>query len=416
MNSRQQKAFNLVKAGTTIFMTGAGGVGKTYVLKEIVVWANKAGKNLALTSSTGTSALTLGNGMAKTIHSYLHIFLAKKTPYEMSLYTKSKAPQVVKKLKELEILAIDELSMISDELFDKISEYLCILRKDKRPFGGVQLVLTGDFFQLPPVNGEYCFHSKTWKDLNPRIIELVDQIRQDGDEEFQKILTEARWGNISNASVRRLATLPVADFGEVIPTILYSKNINVDTINEKEYQKLLQSGAQERIYDSTYSQNRNTKLWAEALKIPEKVALCIGAQVMLTVNLSVEEGFANGSRGMITELRDEGPVVLFKNGEQILLEYWIYTDEDEDIWASAIPLKLAYALTIHKSQSMTLDALSTDLGPSIFEYGQAYVALSRVRDLKSLKILNILKSSFQAHEDVIKFYKENLEKETDLQV
>ena len=110
---------------------------------------------------------------------------------------------------------------------------------------------------------------------------------------------------------------------------------------------------------------------------------------------------------MITELREEGPVVLFKNGEQILLEPWVYVDDDEDIWASAIPLKLAYALTIHKSQSMTLDALATDLGPSIFEYGQAYVALSRVRDLKSVKILNILKSSFQAHEDVIKFYTEN---------
>ena len=201
-----------------------------------------------------------------------------------------------------------------------------------------------------------------------------------------------------------------------MPTILYSKNINVDVINEREYQKLLLSGAQERIYETAYSQNRYVKTWAEALKIPEKVALCIGAQVMLTVNLSVEEGFANGSRGMITELRDEGPVVLFKNGEQVLLEYWIYTDEDEDIWASAIPLKLAYALTIHKSQSMTLDALSADLGPTIFEYGQAYVALSRVRDLKSLKILNILKSSFQAHEDVIKFYKDNLKNQGDLEV
>ena len=409
MNSKQQKAFDLVKSGKTIFMTGAGGVGKTYVLKEIVKWANQIGKNIALTSSTGTSALTLGNGIAKTIHSYLHIFLAKKSAHDMYLYTKSKSPKVIQKLKELEILAIDELSMISDELFDKISDYLCIIRKDKRPFGGVQLILTGDFFQLPPVVGEYCFHSKTWKDLKPQIIELVDQIRQDGDVEFQKILTEARWGNISDKSIQRLASLPPADFGEVKPTILYSKNINVDTINEREYINLLKSGVQERVYETVYSNNKQTKTWADALKIPENVALCIGAQVMLTVNLSVEEGFANGSRGMVTELHDDGPVVLFKNGDQILLEHWNYTDEDKDVWASAIPLKLAYALTIHKSQSMTLDALSTDLGPSIFEYGQAYVALSRVRDLNSLKIINILKSSFQAHKDVIKFYKENLD-------
>jgi ATP-dependent DNA helicase PIF1 len=170
---------------------------------------------------------------------------------------------------------------------------------------------------------------------------------------------------------------------------------------------LIDSGAEQRCYDTVFSDNKYTKSWADALKIPDKTVLCVGAQVILTVNLSVEEGFANGSRGMITELREEGPVVLFKNGEQILLEPWLYVDDDEDIWASAIPLKLAYALTIHKSQSMTLDALATDLGPSIFEYGQAYVALSRVRDLKSVKILNILKSSFQAHEDVVKFYTEN---------
>ena len=413
MNSRQQKAFNAVKSGKTIFLTGAGGVGKTFVLKEIVKWATQSGKNLGLTSSTGTSCLTLGNGIAKTIHSYLHIFLAKKSPYEMYLFTKHKSPRVIKKLVELEILAIDEISMISDELFDKISEYLILIRKDKRPFGGVQLVLTGDFFQLPPVNGEYCFHSKTWKDLNPFIVELIDQIRQDGDTEFQKILTEARWGNLSNRSFIRLSTLPVANFGELKPTILYSKNINVDTINEKEYQELLKTGAREQIYETTYSDHRHTKTWAEALKIQEKIPLCIGAQVMLTVNLSVEEGFANGSRGMITDLQDEGPVVLFKNGEQILLEPWMYIDDDEHIWASSIPLKLAYALTIHKSQSMTIDALSTDLGPNIFEYGQAYVSLSRVRDLKSLKIINILKSSFQAHPDVIKFHHDNIKQENE---
>ena len=227
------------------------------------------------------------------------------------------------------------------------------------------------------------------------------------DEEFQQILTEARWGRLSDESFKRLASLPKPNFGEVKPTILYSKNINVDSINEKEFKNLIDSGAEQRCYDTVFSDNKYTKNWAEALKIPDKTVLCVGAQVILTVNLSVEEGFANGSRGMITELREEGPVVLFKNGEQILLEPWVYVDDDEDIWASAIPLKLAYALTIHKSQSMTLDALATDLGPSIFEYGQAYVALSRVRDLKSVKILNILKSSFQAHEDVIKFYTEN---------
>ena len=404
MNSKQQKAFNLVTSGKTIFMTGAGGVGKTYVLKEIVKWAIENKRFMALTSSTGTSALTLGNGMAKTLHSYLHIFLAKKPPHEMALYTEKKSPQTVQKLKGLEILAIDELSMISSELFDKVSEYLSILRKNKEPFGGLQIILTGDFFQLPPVQGDYCFKSKVWKELNPRIVELTDQIRQDGDLEFQRILTEARWGRISDEDVRRLSRLK-PDFGEVRPTILYSKNIDVDLINNKEYEALLKTGAEERVFYTSLSAHRQTKAWAEALKIPDKVPLCVGAQVMLTVNLSVDDGLANGSRGIITGFDEDGPIVLFKNGDQIVIEEWVYKDEDEDIWASSIPLKLAYALTIHKSQSMTLDSLTTDLGPGIFEYGQAYVALSRVRDLNSIKVINILKSSFQAHEDVVKFYK-----------
>jgi ATP-dependent DNA helicase PIF1 len=407
MNIQQLNAFDLVLRGKSIAILSAAGTGKTYTLMQIVKWANKNGKKIGLTSSTGTSALTLGNGMAKTLHSYLHIFLAKKPVYEMVLFTRRKSPKTVEKLNQLDILAIDELSMISDELFDKVSEYISIIRKDPRPFGGLQLVLTGDMFQLPPVSGDYCFKSKTWKELNLKIVELTEQVRQDGDKEFQQILTEARWGRLSDESFKRLSTLPKPNFGEVKPTILYSKNINVDSINEKEFKNLIDSGAEQRCYETVFSDNKYTKSWAEALKIPDKTVLCVGAQVILTVNLSVEEGFANGSRGMITELREEGPVVLFKNGEQILLEPWLYVDDDENIWSSAIPLKLAYALTIHKSQSMTLDALATDLGPSIFEYGQAYVALSRVRDLKSVKILNILKSSFQAHEDVIKFYTEN---------
>jgi len=128
---------------------------------------------------------------------------------------------------------------------------------------------------------------------------------------------------------------------------------------------------------------------------------------MLTVNLSVEEGFANGSRGMVTDFTEDGPVVLFKNGEQIIIEPWLFKDDnDEEIWAYVIPLKLAYALTIHKSQSMTLDAAIIDLGPSIFECGQAYTALSRVRHMKSVKIINIIESSFKTAEEVIKFYNE----------
>jgi ATP-dependent DNA helicase PIF1 len=306
------------------------------------------------------------------------------------------------------MLFIDEVSMISAELFDKISEYLSIIRNTKTlPFGGIQVILSGDMCQLPPVNGEYPFKAKSWGELNLECIEFVHQVRQNGDELFQRILNEARFGCCSDESIKILKALKNPNFGEIEPTILFSKNVNVDRINETRYSDLIRKGAERTTFETFFSRDKNTKNWAEALKIPESVDLCIGAQVMLTVNLSVEEGFANGSRGIVTDFSEEGVVVLFKSGDQILIERWRFQDDnDEEIWACAIPLKLAYALTIHKSQSMTLDAAVIDLGPSIFECGQAYVALSRVRDMKSVKILNILKSSFKTDDEVVQFYNE----------
>jgi ATP-dependent exoDNAse (exonuclease V) alpha subunit len=404
MNREQSNVFNTIISGrTSVAILGSAGTGKSYTIKKIVEWAKKNCKNIGITSSTGTSAITIGG---RTIHSFLGIGLAKKDAYHLYLHTKSKYPGTIEKLKTLEMLVIDEISMVSDVLFDKISEYLCIIRKNKEPFGGVQLVLCGDMCQLPPVQGEYCFKSNAWKHLNIKCVELLVQVRQDGDKVFQQILNDARFGKCTDESFEQLKKLKNPNFGEIKPTVLYSKNINVDEINIRKYKQLVDNGNQTRSYTSNLSDHKYTKTWAESLGILEETQYCIGAQVMLTVNLSVEEGFANGSRGMITEFTDEGPVVLFKNGEQIVVEYWLYQDDNDDnIWVSAIPLKLAYALTIHKSQSMTLDAAIVDLGPSIFEYGQAYVALSRVRDMKSVKIINILKSSFQTHEDVIDFYK-----------
>ena len=403
MNEEQIRAFDVAVSGKNLGVFSAAGTGKTYLTRKIINWAKSLGKHIGVTSSTGTS-ITMGG---RTLHSFLGIGLGQKSAYALSYHTKTKFPGTITRLKELEMLIVDEISMISEELFDKISEYLCIIRKDARPFGGIQVLLFGDFCQIPPVNGEYAFLSKTWAKMNMVCIELVTQIRQDKDPVFQKILSDARFGKCDDDSFNMLKCLTNPNFGEIQPTILYSKNMNVDNINQTKFLELVKNGAKKQSYPSTFSDHKYTKTWSEALKIPEVLDLCIGAQVMLCVNLSVEEGFANGSRGMVTQFTEEGPVVLFKNGEQLIIEPWLLSDDnDENIWASFIPLKLAYALTIHKSQSMTLDAAVLDLGPSIFEYGQAYVALSRVRDMKSVKITNILKSSFQTHEDVIKFYNE----------
>ena len=275
--------------------------------------------------------------------------------------------------------------------------------------------MCGDLCQLPPVSGNFCFLSNTWKQADFLCIELKKQIRQEGDLEFSEMLNELRFGHCSEKTFVALKACKNPNFGEIKPTILYSTNVNVDGKNNAEFQKLIEAGAVKKEYATVFSPHTNCKVWAESLKIPEKVSLCVGCQVLLCVNLSVEDGLCNGSRGMVTGFEEEGPVVLFKNGDQFVIEPFLFEDENEDvdekgnkIWAKWIPLKLAYALTIHKSQSMTLDAAIVDLGSNIFECGQAYVALSRVRDRNSVKILNVLPSSFQTDECVLEFYKNNM--------
>lgn len=401
MNEEQNKVISQVKSGRNVFMTGAAGTGKSYTIGAIIQWA-KPKMNIAITSSTGTSAITIGG---RTIHSFLGIGLAQKDPYQLYLTAQRKYPKTIQKIKDLHILVIDEISMVSAELLDKISEYMQYARRNKNPFGGVQMILCGDLCQLPPVSGDFCFNASVWKGADFLCVELKKQMRQSSDDAFAKILNELRFGMCTDETFKILKACRRPNFGEIQPTILYSRNIDVDSINEREFLRLTEAGAQKVVYPTIYSPEKNSKIYAESLKIPSEVVLCVGAQVVLTVNLSVEDGFANGSRGMITEFTEDGPVVLFKNGDQIIITPYTYKDDaDESMWCIATPLKLAYAMTIHKSQSMTLDAVVIDIGPSIFEYGQAYVALSRVRDLNSVKIVNVSKSAFRTHPEVIQFY------------
>jgi len=401
MNEEQNLVISQVKRGKNVFMTGAAGTGKSYTIGAIVDWA-KLELNIAITSSTGTSAITIGG---RTVHSFLGIGIAQKNAYQLYMITRQRFPKTIKKIKDLDILVIDEISMVSAEILDKISEYMQYARKNKNPFGGVQMILCGDMCQLPPVNGDFCFNAGVWKDANFICVELKKQMRQSSDIMFAKILNELRFGLCTDETFEILNACKRPNFGEIEPTILYSKNIDVDSINEREFLKLVESGAQKEVYKTIYSPEKNSKFYAESLKIPSELALCVGAQVVLTVNYSVENGLANGTRGMITEFTEDGPVVLFKNGEQIIITPYTYKDEaDESLWCVATPLKLAYAMTIHKSQSMTLDAVVIDIGLGIFEYGQAYVALSRVRDLQSVKIVNVSKTAFKTNPEVIQFY------------
>ena len=405
LNADQKIALDLVKQKKNIAILSQGGTGKSTFLTYLYDWCKDQGLSLGLTSSTGTSALTLGSGKARTLHSFMGVGLAQKDADILASATMRKNKSLVKKLKKLDILGIDEVSMHGKLFFDKISKYMSIIRNDSRPFGGVQLVITGDFFQLPPVNDDFAFESETWKELILFNVEFKIQVRQQNDKQFAEILSRARLGELTDEDFSHLKNNPKPNFGTVKPTILYSTNIDVDRINFTNYKELVKKGFQEKIYESKYSEHTYVKTWADSLKIPDVVELCVGAQVMLTVNLNLDIGLANGSRGIVVAFEDDGVIVEFTNGEQYLIEPNMYMDEDNVMWAVAVPLKLCWAMTIHKSQSSSLDCLKTNLAQRIFEKGQAYVALSRCRTLEGVEFIDISKESFVASEKVKEFYR-----------
>jgi ATP-dependent exoDNAse (exonuclease V) alpha subunit len=402
MNKEQHIAFEAVKDGNNIFITGSGGVGKSYTLKNIIKWAQIERKNIAVTASTGCASYLI---RGRTIHSFLGIGLAKKSAEDLANYVLLNKKFIVKKIKMLDMLILDEVSMINDELFDKISNYLQIIRKSPEPFGGIQMVICGDFAQLPPTEGKYCFLSPEWERSNIDVITLTQMMRQSEDHTFQRILQELRYGKCTKDTLKILRTLKKTKFDNngIEPTVLYSLNVDVDTINNTKYKELINNGAKKQTYITTYSQSGEN--WAKSIKIPDKQELCVGSQVVLTWNFQQDIGLVNGSRGVIIELNVNGAIVRFVNGQEIIIPMMTIENEDDDkCWVSFIPLKLAYAITIHKSQGMTLDSLIIDLGDSIFEYGQAYTAISRAKTLDSIKLLDVKSSSFKTHKDVISFY------------
>ena len=400
MNEEQQHAYQRVIEGHSILLTGAAGCGKSFTLSNIIKWAHDNDIKLGVTSTTGSSALLISG---RTLHSFLGIGLGSKQASVLASALKKK-PKIAKKLKKLDLLIIDEISMANSELFEKISEFLSLVRKNPLPFGGIQLILCGDFCQLPPIEGVFCFKSLLWKKMNIEKVVLTKQVRQQNSPEFQEILENLRWGNCTPEILKILKSTKNNKFPEgIIPTKIYSKNIDVDAINKKHYEELVSTGAETRTYNSKYSAE-NAKSWGSSSKIPEEIEMCVGAQVFCSANLP-ETRIVNGSRGVVTQLCDNGVKVKFVTGEEIIIEHFTRTcEDDESISISHIPLKLAYAVTVHKSQGCTLDAAEVDLGPSIFEYGMAYTVISRVRDLNSIRIVNVLASSFRTHPDVLKFY------------
>jgi ATP-dependent DNA helicase PIF1 len=396
MNAEQQHAFDVIKNGKNIFLTGPAGTGKSFVINELKHWAINNNKKYAITALTGCAAVLIGG---RTLHSSLGLGLGDK-PIDI-LVQKMKRfnkPQLIR-LQALELLVIDEVSMMSDELMEKASEMLCIIRNNPKPFGGVQVVLSGDMCQLGPVSGNFCFTSSLWKDTIDEVCILTTIVRQSGDDMFLKILHYLRKGKCTKKIFDKLMKCQNTQFPEDIkPTKLYSRRANVDKINDNEYNALVSAGAIEKVYTTSPTSSIPHKAeeamkWATQVGIPIQIKLCIGCQVVITANLDQETGIINGTRGVVMDVGPE-PIVKLLDGREILINMKKTKDETEKLEVEYMPLKYAWCLTVHSAQGMTLDAAEIDLGKTIFAHGQAYTALSRVKNLKSVKITSLHPHSF----------------------
>lgn len=407
LNEKQRFAVEQTINGENILITGPAGTGKSYTIKFIIEILHNNKKNIGLTATTGTAAFIIGG---QTIHSFMGLGITDSSLADIFINIK-KHSSIYKRLVELDVLIIDEVSMLDTLLFEKISDILCYIKSHSqndiellnKPFGGIQIILIGDFCQLAPVNGIYCFLSKLWETANIKVILLEELVRQNDDVLFQKMLQIIRKGKCTDNILRVLNALKDTQFEEdIIPTKLYPKNINVDKINDMEVNKLKESGNKTRIYKAEGSKDNIKNISKYDVELVEN------SQIIVTRNIDIYEGIVNGTRGVIKHLHDNSVVIKDTEGRLYNISYFKdiidETKKTDKYHISHMPLKVSYALSIHKSQGMTIDALEIDLGENIFTCGQAYTALSRAKSLKSIKIIEVSKQSFKINPYVKTFY------------
>jgi ATP-dependent DNA helicase PIF1 len=417
LNEEQQHAVDAVMSGKSIFLTGPAGSGKSYTIHAIREWCESVNKKMALTAMTGVAALLI-NGT--TLHSYLGIGLAKGEVIDMIREPGAKFAKM--RLASTNLLVIDEVSMLSAELFEKIDMYVRLLLGVDRPFAGIQLVLCGDMHQLKSVDGSYIFRSPLWHQVVSESVILRQNVRQADDLQLQRILMEMRSGEaLSKEAIKLLKSRvvnvkeePMYEEDKIRPVLLFPVLRSVDEYNQRVYQQLPHKD-ESRTYALQVVSGAPARVMAMAktLKLPESVTLCPGAQVMLTYNMSVEGRLVNGSTGIVKSVDPDGVDVTFKDGMVCKITYINKILEDKKdgkkrITTAAcryVPLVLAFAISIHKSQGCTIDAVQIDLGRTVFAPGQAYTALSRVRSLDGVAITNFHRRSLFMDAEVVEFYK-----------
>lgn len=397
----QGLALEVMLSGESVLLTGPAGAGKTFVLNQFIQLAKADGKHVSVTATTGLAATHLGGA---TIHSWSGIGILDELPSGFADHVSKGRREIIEKT---DVLIIDEISMLHDFRLDMVDEACRLVRKRvDEPFGGIQVIMSGDFFQLPPINrgdsraGGFVVNSKVWQELDPVICYLEEQHRQ-SDEKLLEILNSIRDGDLrrhhAEALLERVDEEPA--WNEEI-TELHTVNVDVDTINEA---KLDELSGDELIYTqvSTGAQNYVESLQRSVLA-PASLRLKKGALVMAVKN-SLDRKYVNGSIGTVIDFEPvtEYPVVEFRNGRVVNMapESWELRDGDKKrAGITQIPLRLAWAITVHKSQGMTLDAAKIDLRKAFVE-GMGYVALSRVKSLSSLYLHGINQMALRVSED-----------------
>ena len=432
LSPSQQTAFDLFLQGKNIFISGAGGCGKTYLIHEF-----RKNRNVVLCAMTGCAASVL-HPSARTIHSWSGINLAKESK-ETILSKLSRAART--NWIHAKTLIIDEVSMLSAEVFELLNYLAQTIREnDSCPFGGIQIVFAGDFYQLPPFGAKtsFCFESPLWeKTFSPEChVELKENFRQN-DAVFQGFLNHLRMGTLSKNDLQilqeRMKCEPSAN---QVTAKLFPKRKNVDDLNDNVYQEL---SSKEHVFRPEcyhsplylytdkvpideelmeecrkLSSLRQTEEFEKVIRennISPSVALKEGAKVMCLMNFP-QSKIWNGSQGIIARFNENGsPVVRFSDSRELVIPYACFQSEKYPmLCVRQIPLCLSWALTIHKIQGTTLDAAEIDVGSDIFAPGQTYVAMSRVRSLDGLFIRNFSKKNIKVHGKVKQFYKKFFDK------
>ncbi|MEK7122581.1 MAG: PIF1 family DEAD/DEAH box helicase [Patescibacteria group bacterium] len=407
----QDQAFDILVKGENVFLTGEPGSGKTYTVNRFVRSLREKNIAVAVTASTGIAATHLGG---RTIHSWSGIG-THSTLTSSDLRRIADNKRTAKRIRETRVLVIDEISMLSADTFSAVEATCRKVRGSEEPFGGLQIVLVGDFFQLPPIvraddrsnnqqsllgderaRSPFAFSSSAWERLNPAVCYLSEQYRHE-DPAFLELLGALRRGALTEQHRMLLRQRPVT-LARTGITQLYTHNVDVDLINERELAKL---SGETRTYTM---EGRGPKdLVAQLVRgclSPESLAVKIGARVMCTKNDPTNR-FVNGTIGAVVGFHKESnlPIVKTLVGRTLVVEpqEWKIDDGVSTVACiSQVPLRLAWALTVHKSQGMSLDAAHMDLS-RVFEYGQGYVALSRVRTLAGITLAGMNERALQIH-------------------